>query len=80
MVAHATDGENVRIKVIVPYDPEAFASFVDLRERTGKAPLSLDGASLVVTEKAATELGLSAGGEVELYAMSATGVGAESAG
>lgn len=73
MVAHAADGEDVRIEVVVPYDPEAFASFVDLRERTGKAPLSLDGASLVVTEKAATELGLSAGGEVELYAVNEVG-------
>lgn len=73
MVAHAADGEDVRIEVVVPHDPAAFAAFVDLRERVGKAPLSLDDASVVVTEKAATELSLSAGGEVELYAANEVG-------
>ena len=66
MVAAGPDGD-MRIEVVVPEDAAALPDFVTLRERAGKTPLALEGEGVVLTEKAASQLGIHVGDEVVLY-------------
>ena len=66
MVAAGPDGD-MRIEVVVPEDAAALPDFVTLRERVGKTPLALEGEGVVLTEKAASQLGIHVGDEVVLY-------------
>ena len=66
MIAVGPDGD-MRIEVVVPEDVAALPDFVTLRERVGKTPLTLEGDGVILTEKAATQLGLHVGDEVVLF-------------
>ena len=60
-------GADQRVTLVVPRDPEDFASYVTMRERIGHAPLALDDGSVVVSEKLATAMGVGVGDTVTLY-------------
>ncbi|MBQ9041741.1 MAG: ABC transporter permease [Eggerthellaceae bacterium] len=66
MIAAGPDGD-MRIEVVVPRDADALADFVTLRERVGKEPLAPKADEVILTEKAANELGLGPGDTVMLY-------------
>jgi putative ABC transport system permease protein len=53
--------------LIVPEDPESFSGMVTLRERTSGASVPLDEDSVLVSEKLASELGLSVGDAIGIY-------------
>lgn len=61
------DGEQQRFELVVPRDPEAFATYVTMRERVGHAPIALDDSGVVVSEKLAHELGLGVGDTLLLF-------------
>ena len=58
--------------VAVPSDPERFADFVHLASRMGEEEYTLDGASVIITEKLGTMLGLSAGDTITLQSGAGT--------
>ena len=66
MVAAGPDGD-MRIEVVVPENATTLPDFVALRERVGKTPLTPEGESIILTEKAATVLGLHVGDTVTLF-------------
>ena len=66
MVAAGPDGD-MRIEVVVPEDAAALPDFVTLRERVGGAALALEGDEVILTEKAATKLGVHVGDGVVLF-------------
>ena len=66
MIALGAD-DDLRIEVVVPSQPELLEQYVALRDRVSGEQLSLDDGQIVLTEKAATVLGVRVGDEVELY-------------
>ncbi len=80
MVATGAD-EDMRLEVVVPQDSDALADFVTLRDRVSGDALSFEGGRVILTEKAATVLGLRVGDTVTLYDENdvgdATGTGRE---
>ncbi len=66
MVAVGPDGD-MRIEIVVPADASALPDFVALRQRVGKTPLSLEDDGVILTEKAAAQLGVKAGDTVVLF-------------
>ena len=66
MIGSGSDGD-LRVEVVVPEDPDALASFVTLRDRVSGEALALDADEVVITEKAANELGAQVGDEVTLF-------------
>ena len=66
MLAEAAK-EEVRIEVVVPRDASRLGEFVTLRDRVEKTGLELEDAGIVLTEKAADLLGVSAGDTVVLF-------------
>lgn len=73
MTASAPGEKDQSVHVIVPEDPEAFQSFVTMRERVGHVPLELSGDAVLVSEKIATELGLQVGDPITLSKQDAIG-------
>lgn len=73
MTAQAPGKKDQAVHVIVPEDPAAFQSFVTMRERVGHVPLTLSGDSVLISEKIATQLGISAGDELVLSKQDAIG-------
>jgi len=67
MIARAQGTDDQRIQVVVPHDPGQLGEFVTLRERVSQEPLVLGEGEIVLTEKAATVLGVSVGDTVQLY-------------
>ena len=66
MIAQGADDE-MRIEVVVPSDPSALSSFVTLRDRVSGEAVAPSGDGIVLTEKAANELGVKVGDVVELF-------------
>lgn len=66
-------GEHQRFELVVPENPSAFADYVTMRERLGHDPIELDGEGVVISEKLATELGLSRGDSVVFFDEDAVG-------
>lgn len=66
MVATGPD-EDLRLEVVVPLDSDALPEFVTLRDRVSGEALPLEEGHVILTEKAATVLGLNAGDTVTLY-------------
>ncbi len=56
-----------RFELVVPQDPSGLSDYVTVRERVGHAPIELSDDGVVVSEKLATELGVSAGDTIRLY-------------
>lgn len=71
-VATGKDGD-LRFEAIVPLEPDRLPSFITLRDRVEGNALPLGSDAAVITEKAADELGVSAGGQAVLYAQNAMG-------
>lgn len=67
MQAGSSTASPLSTSLIVPEDPDAFASIVTLRERESGASVAFDAGSVLVSEKLASELGLSVGDTIELY-------------
>lgn len=65
--------KDIRAALVVPADLERFDAFYTLRERVGHAPLALGETGAVVTEKLASELGVSVGDTIEIYDQSMVG-------
>lgn len=61
MTAETPDHKGQSVHVIVPEDPSAFQQFITMRERIGHKPLELSGDAVIISEKLATELGISPG-------------------
>ena len=57
----------MRVEVVVPSDTVSLDNFITLRNRISAEALALDAGSLVLTEKAATQLGAKVGDEILLY-------------
>lgn len=65
--------KDIRATITVPEDLATFGDFYTLRERIGHAPLALDEAGAVITEKLADELGVRVGDVIEIYDQSMVG-------
>ncbi len=72
LIASGPDGD-MRFDAIVPLQPERFPDFVSLRDRASGEAIPLESDSLVITEKAARELGLQPGDTITLYGQNAVG-------
>ena len=59
--------DDMRVEVVVPKDASRLGEFVTLRERASAEPLELQGDAVVLTEKAATVMGVSVGDELKLF-------------
>ncbi len=66
MIAAGPDGD-MRIEVVVPEDADKLPDYVTLRDRTSHEPLALEGEGLILTEKAASKLGVHVGDNVTLF-------------
>ncbi len=79
MKAGTGDAEPQSIRLIVPDDCQAFENLVTMRERVGHAPVTLDDSSVLVSEKLATQLGISVGDTILIFDQdeigNATGTG-----
>ena len=56
-----------RFELVVPQDVQKMAEYVTMRERVGHAPLTLSDDGVIVSEKLATELGVSVGETIRIY-------------
>lgn len=72
MIAESADGD-LRLTLTVPQDAGRLQEFVNLREREGGTPITLEENQVVLTEKLARELGVGPGDEVTLYDQNAVG-------
>ena len=59
--AAGSKGDEQEITLLVPDDDEAFAQYMDLRERESGESLSLDGDGAIISERLASLCGVSAG-------------------
>ena len=63
----ATNGSAIKsINLYVPQDPEQIGDYIHLRERIGHEPLSMTDEGVIINEKLAKLLNLSAGDEITL--------------
>lgn len=69
----AEDASDPTATLVVASSPESFSEFVSMKPRTSEEPISFGADSVVVTEKLATTLGLSAGDEITLSEVDAIG-------
>lgn len=67
MQAGSATASPLSASLIVPEDPASFAGIVTLRNRTSGASVSFGADSVLVSEKLASELGISVGDTIELY-------------
>ncbi|WP_294440010.1 FtsX-like permease family protein [uncultured Slackia sp.] len=56
-----------RFELVVPEDAQKMSEYVTMRERVGHAALTLSEDGVIVSEKLATELGVSAGDTIRIY-------------
>ena len=67
-IAVAPDtGTEHRVEFVVAQDAAALQQFVTMRTRVGQTPLQLDGEGAIISEKLASQLGVSVGDTVQLY-------------
>ena len=67
-IACAPDtGTEHRVEFVVAQDAGALQTFVTMRTRAGQTPLQLDGEGAIISEKLASQLGVSVGDTVQLY-------------
>ncbi|MEG2262473.1 MAG: FtsX-like permease family protein [Raoultibacter sp.] len=73
MLASTFGHGEVGLQVIAPQDGAALSEFITMRDRTSKEVFSLKGDAVIVTEKLATKLGVSAGDTFKLFEQDAIG-------
>lgn len=73
LLASGPGKSDVRIELVVPQEPGSFRQFFDLRTRVGHHPVELADDGLVLAEKLADELGVSAGDTVRLTEQDSIG-------
>ena len=56
-----------RFELVVPQDAQKMGEYVTMRERVGHKPLTLSDDGVIVSEKLATELGVSVGDAIRIY-------------
>ena len=61
------DAAEHRVELVVADDVEALQQFVTMRTRVGQTPLQLSDEGAVISEKLATQLGVSVGDAINLY-------------
>ena len=67
-IACAPDGGSEhRFELVCAQDPEQLQRFVQMRERVGGKALTLDGSGAVISEKLASQLGVSVGDTLTFY-------------
>ncbi len=67
-IACAPDGgAEHRLELVCAQDPQQLQRFVQMRERVGGQPLTLDGGGAIISEKLASQLGVSVGDALTLY-------------
>ena len=67
-IACAPDGDaEHRLELVCAQDPQQLQRFVQMRERVGGQPLTLDGGGAIISEKLASQLGVSVGDALTLY-------------
>ena len=69
----ASSGDGLSVQVIVPQDAEGFGDAITLRNRVSHEAIPLADGEIVLTEKAATRLGVSVGDTVTLRGQDAVG-------
>lgn len=67
------NGEQQRFELIVPKDPQQFADYVTMRNRVGHDSITLGADGVAISEKLASELGLSLGDAMLLFDEDAVG-------
>ena len=67
-IACAPDGGSEhRLELVCSQDPQQLQRFVQMRERAGGWPLTLDSGGAIISEKLASQLGVSVGDTLTLY-------------
>ena len=67
-IACAPDGGSEhRLELVCSQDPQQLQRFVQMRERAGGRPLTLDSGGAIISEKLASQLGVSVGDTLTLY-------------
>ncbi|WP_294416299.1 FtsX-like permease family protein [uncultured Senegalimassilia sp.] len=61
------DGAEHRFELVCAQDPEQLQRFVQMRERVGGRALTLDGSGAIISEKLASQLGVSVGDTLTFY-------------
>ena len=61
------DGAEHRFELVCAQDPEQLQRFVQMRERVGGKALTLDGSGAIISEKLASQLGVSVGDTLTFY-------------
>ena len=61
------DGAEHRFELVCAQDPEQLQRFVQMRERVGGQALALDGSGAIISEKLASQLGVSIGDTLTFY-------------
>ena len=61
------DGAEHRFELVCAQDPEQLQRFVQMRERVGGQALTLDGSGAIISEKLASQLGVSVGDTLTFY-------------
>ena len=61
------DGAEHRFELVCAQDPEQLQHFVQMRERVGGQALTLDGGGAIISEKLASQLGVSVGDTLTFY-------------
>ena len=73
MLASGPRAQDKRIDLVVPFDPQEFATMKTMRTRVGHEPVELSGGMAALNEKMAVELGLSVGDEITIHEQDAMG-------
>lgn len=67
-IARASEGgAEHRLELVCSQDPQQLQRFVQMRERAGGRPLTLDSGGAIISEKLASQLGVSVGDTLTLY-------------
>lgn len=69
----ASDEIDQRVELNVPQDTQEFGNFNTLRTRVGHKTLTIDDEGVLISEKLATKLGVSAGDSIAIYDEDAIG-------
>ena len=67
-IARASEGgAEHRLELVCSQDPQQLQRFVQMRERAGGRPLTLDSGGAIISEKLSSQLGVSVGDTLTLY-------------
>ena len=67
-IARASEGgAEHRLELVCSQDPQQLQRFVQMRERAGGRPLTLDSGGALISEKLSRQLGVSVGDTLTLY-------------